>query len=138
MHQALVRSSSFRGIPFCRRKHLFVKQVAKAIGRENAIRRSFWISGELCLPLYAVAAFSDLHFSRMYRSHHCAQLTLSDLGATVSLVGWVDSLRDHGGILFIDLRDRKGVTQVKFDPHANAELTKQAAHLKPESVVLVS
>ncbi|HKB91653.1 MAG TPA: aspartate--tRNA ligase, partial [Opitutaceae bacterium] len=46
--------------------------------------------------------------------------------------------RDHGGILFIDLRDRKGITQVKFDPQTNPELAKQASHLKPESVIGVS
>ncbi|MEO7597915.1 MAG: aspartate--tRNA ligase [Opitutus sp.] len=74
----------------------------------------------------------------MHRTHHCAQLTLADLGQTVSLLGWVDSIRNHGGIIFIDLRDRKGITQVKFDPHVNSELGAQAAHLKPESVVGVS
>ncbi len=74
----------------------------------------------------------------MHRSHHCAQLTKADLGATVALLGWVDSIRDHGGIIFIDLRDRKGLTQVKFDPQDNAALGKQAAHLKPESVIAVS
>ncbi len=74
----------------------------------------------------------------MKRTHHCAQLTKADLGATVSLLGWVDSLRDHGGILFVDLRDRKGITQVKFDPQANQELAAQAAHLKPESVIGVT
>jgi aspartyl-tRNA synthetase len=71
------------------------------------------------------------------RSHHCAQLTKADLGAAVSLSGWVDSVRDHGGIIFIDLRDRKGVTQVKFDPKGSPELSARAAHLKPESVVTV-
>ncbi len=74
----------------------------------------------------------------MKRTHHCAQLTSTELGATVSLLGWVDSVRDHGGILFIDLRDRKGITQVKFDPQVNAELGGQAAHLKPESVIGVT
>jgi aspartyl-tRNA synthetase len=57
------------------------------------------------------------------RSHHCAQLTKAELGAVVSLSGWVDSVRDHGGIIFIDLRDRKGVTQVKFDPKGSPELS---------------
>ncbi|HEU5077921.1 MAG TPA: aspartate--tRNA ligase [Opitutaceae bacterium] len=71
----------------------------------------------------------------MHRTHHCAQLTQADLGSNVSLLGWVDSIRDHGGILFVDLRDRRGITQVKFDPHVNAELGSQAAHLKPESVI---
>ena len=74
----------------------------------------------------------------MHRTHHCAQLTPSALGETVSLLGWVDSIRDHGGILFIDLRDRKGITQVKFDPQVNAALGAQAAQLKPESVIGVT
>jgi len=74
----------------------------------------------------------------MKRTHHCAQLTSTDLDTTVSLLGWVDSVRDHGGILFIDLRDRKGITQVKFDPQVNAKLATQASHLKPESVIGVT
>ncbi len=74
----------------------------------------------------------------MTNTHHCAQLTAADLGAPVSLVGWVDSIRDHGGILFIDLRDRKGITQVKFDPQDHAELAAQAATVKPESVIAVT
>jgi len=73
----------------------------------------------------------------MKRTHHCAQLVQADIGATVSLSGWVDSIRDHGGIIFIDLRDRKGVTQVKFDPKGNAELGARAGHLRPESVISV-
>ncbi len=72
------------------------------------------------------------------RSHHCAQLTKAELGSSVSLSGWVDSVRDHGGIIFIDLRDRKGVTQVKFDPKGSPELSARASHLKPESVVTVA
>ncbi len=74
----------------------------------------------------------------MHRTHHCAQLTPANLNATVSLLGWVDSIRDHGGIIFVDLRDRKGITQVKFDPHVNAALGAQAAGLKPESVIGVT
>ena len=70
----------------------------------------------------------------MLRTHHCGQLTKSNLGATVSLAGWVDSVRDHGGIIFVDLRDRQGVTQVKFD----SALREQAAQLKDESVIAVA
>ena len=74
----------------------------------------------------------------MQRTHHCAQLTTADLGATASLVGWVDTIRDQGGILFIDLRDRKGVTQIKLEPRDNAKLAEQMKQLKPESVVGVT
>ena len=71
----------------------------------------------------------------MHRTHHCAQLTTADLGVTVSLLGWVDTIRDQGGIIFVDLRDRKGVTQIKLEPHANATLGEKLKHLKPESVI---
>ena len=74
----------------------------------------------------------------MLRTHHCAQLTPADLGATVALAGWVDSLRDHGGIIFVDLRDRRGLTQVKFDPHGDPALRARAGTLKPESVIHVT
>jgi aspartyl-tRNA synthetase len=74
----------------------------------------------------------------MNRTHHCAQLTSAHLGASVALMGWVDSIRDHGGIIFIDLRDRKGLTQVKFDPQDHAALGTSAAHLKPESVIAIA
>ena len=51
-----------------------------------------------------------------YRSHTCAALTKADVGTTVRLSGWVNRVRDHGGILFIDLRDHYGITQVLCDP----------------------
>jgi aspartyl-tRNA synthetase len=71
----------------------------------------------------------------MHRSHHCAQLTPADLGANVSLLGWVDTIRDQGGIIFVDLRDRKGITQIQLEPRDNAQLGEQLKHLKPESVI---
>ncbi len=74
----------------------------------------------------------------MKRTHHCAQLSSADLDATASLLGWVDTIRDQGGIIFIDLRDRKGVTQIKLEPHDNAKLAEQLKHLKPESVIGVT
>ena len=51
-----------------------------------------------------------------YRSHSCADLTKSDVGADVRLAGWVHRIRDHGGVLFLDLRDHYGVTQLICDP----------------------
>ncbi|MCK0095476.1 aspartate--tRNA ligase [Yoonia sp. F2084L] len=55
-----------------------------------------------------------------YRSHTCAELTAADVGQTVRLSGWVNRVRDHGGILFIDLRDHYGITQVLCDPDSAA------------------
>ena len=72
----------------------------------------------------------------MYRTHHCAQLRPSDAGASVRLIGWVDAVRDHGGIFFLDLRDREGLTQVVADPSDEA-LARTISSLKPESVVEV-
>ena len=73
----------------------------------------------------------------MKSTHHCAQLRSGDIGSEAVLNGWVDSVRDHGGILFMDLRDREGVTQIMVDPHVNSDLADKVAHLKTESVVAV-
>ncbi|MCF3652251.1 aspartate--tRNA ligase [Synoicihabitans lomoniglobus] len=74
----------------------------------------------------------------MKHTHHCAQLTSADINSTVTLVGWVDTIRDQGGIIFIDLRDRKGLTQIKLEPHDNEQLGEQLKHLKDESVIAVA
>ncbi|MGN0865162.1 MAG: aspartate--tRNA ligase [Akkermansia sp.] len=72
-----------------------------------------------------------------YRTHNCDELRLTDVDKNVALVGWVDTVRDHGGVIFIDLRDRAGKTQVVFHPEVSAELTKQAESLRVESVIQV-
>ena len=74
----------------------------------------------------------------MYRTHDCNSLRKSDIGRQVSLAGWVNVTRDHGGVIFIDLRDREGLTQVVFRPEENAELAKQAHMLHGEDVIQVS
>ena len=73
-----------------------------------------------------------------YRTHSCDELRLCDAGKQVTLVGWVDTVRDHGGVIFIDLRDRAGKTQVVFHPENNAELANNAENLRIESVIQVS
>ncbi len=73
----------------------------------------------------------------MYRTHTCGELTKKDLGKTVELSGWNHTRRDHGGIIFIDLRDRYGITQVVFDPKHDKKLHEQAEHLKREYVIQV-
>ena len=77
------------------------------------------------------------------RTHSCGQLRLSDVGKTVRLCGWVRSYRDHGGVVFIDLRDRDGITQVVFDLPANndpaeTERYALARSLRNEWVISVS
>jgi aspartyl-tRNA synthetase len=74
----------------------------------------------------------------MYRSHHCAQLRTADIGQTVTLSGWVNSRRDHGGVVFIDLRDREGLTQVVFRPEENAGVAAFSHALRGEDVITVS
>ncbi len=74
----------------------------------------------------------------MKHTHHCAQLSSADIDTSATLVGWVDTIRDQGGIIFVDLRDRKGITQIKLEPHDNAQLAEQLKHLKDESVIRIS
>jgi aspartyl-tRNA synthetase len=74
----------------------------------------------------------------MYRTHDCNSLRKTDIGTQVALAGWVNVTRDHGGVIFIDLRDREGLTQIVFRPKENAELAKQAHTLRGEDVIQVS
>ncbi len=74
----------------------------------------------------------------MRRTHTCGQLRKEHVGQPVTLCGWVESKRDHGGAVFIDLRDRYGITQVVVGPpEAGPELIDAAAHVPAESVILI-
>ncbi len=72
------------------------------------------------------------------RTHHCNELRESYIGQTVTLIGWVNSARDHGGVIFIDLRDREGLTQCVFRPEDNPEVAKLSHSLREEDVVQVT
>lgn len=74
----------------------------------------------------------------MIRSHHCGELSLPQVGQKVTLAGWVASRRDHGGVIFIDIRDRYGLTQIVFDSEENAALHTIADRLRNEYVIAVT
>ncbi len=71
------------------------------------------------------------------RTHNCNHLRLDDVSKTVTLAGWVNSYRDHGNLVFIDLRDRAGITQIVFNPEVNPEIHEKARDLRCEWVIAV-
>ncbi len=73
-----------------------------------------------------------------YRTHHCGALRKTDAGTRATLCGWIDSRRDHGGVVFLDLRDRNGITQVVFRPEEHPEAASAAHGLRSEDVIRIS
>ena len=73
----------------------------------------------------------------MFRTHHCGQLRITDVNKTVTLSGWVAKRRDFGGLTFVDLRDRYGITQLSFNEEVNANLIQQARQLGREFVIKI-
>ncbi len=73
----------------------------------------------------------------MLKSHSCGELNKEHLGQMVALAGWVDRRRDHGGLIFIDLRDREGIVQVAFNPEISKPCHKVASRMRSEYVVRV-
>lgn len=77
---------------------------------------------------------SDI-LGEMRRTHNCCELGEDDIGADVVLMGWVQRRRDHGGVIFADLRDRNGITQVVFNPEVNKEMHEKAHAIRNEYVI---
>ncbi len=74
----------------------------------------------------------------LQRTHHCGDLRSTNSGETITLMGWVNSRRDHGGLIFLDLRDRTGIAQVVIDQEASPEAHAKAESARPEYVVAVT
>jgi len=73
----------------------------------------------------------------MYRTHTCGELRKEDVGKEIELSGWVNTRRDHGGVIFIDLRDRYGLTQIAFDTERSKKAFNEATKLRSEFVIQV-
>ena len=71
------------------------------------------------------------------RTHYCGDLRSSDAGKEVILMGWVHRRRDHGGVIFVDLRDREGLAQVVFNPEVSPEFHKKAHRIRSEFVLAI-
>ena len=89
------------------------------------------------MPSSKGGAKNEIYFRKMYRNRTCGELRLSDNGAEVKLAGWVQRVRKMGGMTFVDLRDRYGLTQIVFSDDADAELADRASHLGREYVIQV-
>ena len=74
----------------------------------------------------------------MYRTTSCNSLRTEHIGQSVTLAGWINSRRDHGGVIFVDLRDRDGLTQVVFRPEEFAQVSEQSHGLRPEDVISIT
>ena len=73
----------------------------------------------------------------MYRTHTCGELRASHAGQTVTLAGWVNRRRDHGGVAFFDLRDRTGLIQITINPDLSKEILDQVANVRFEWVLQI-
>src|SRR3989338_7094743 len=74
---------------------------------------------------------------KLKRTKNCGELGKKDIGKEAAINGWVNSSRDHGGIIFVDLRDKYGLTQVVFDPEDSKKSHKEAETLRREDVIAV-
>ncbi|MBU2235066.1 MAG: aspartate--tRNA ligase, partial [Proteobacteria bacterium] len=71
------------------------------------------------------------------RTHYCGDLNASHIGGEVVLMGWAHRRRDHGGVVFVDMRDREGLVQVVFNPEISASCHQEAQRIRSEYVLAV-
>src|SRR3989304_532454 len=74
----------------------------------------------------------------MLRTHYCGVLRKENVNQEVTLCGWVHRRRDHGGVIFVDLRDREGIVQVVFNPDISPQAHREAHRIRSEFVLAVS
>ena len=87
--------------------------------------------------MYYLCAKKKNKIEDMFRNHTCGELRIADAGKSVTLAGWVQRVRKMGGMTFVALRDRYGITQLVFNTDVNAELCERASHLGREYVIQV-
>src|SRR5690242_21850339 len=80
--------------------------------------------------------FTD-HLGDWKRSSYCGEPRADSVGRELTLVGWTQRRRDHGGLIFVDLRDRSGLVQVVFNPEVDAAAHEKAKHIRSEDVIAV-